>query len=70
MSAKFFEKKVPLYVRLHEMSSYFFPHCSQTILICPQHMSPFGCSSAAVVAQPGMGTASLAAAVLRQYGHF
>jgi hypothetical protein len=34
-----FLKKVSLYVRLHEMSSYFFPHCSQTILICPQHVA-------------------------------
>jgi hypothetical protein len=33
-------------------------------------MSPFGCRPAAVVAQPGMGTASRAAAVVHQYGHF
>jgi hypothetical protein len=30
----------------------------------------FGCRPAAVVAQPGMGTASRAAAVVHQYGHF
>jgi hypothetical protein len=34
------------------------------------HMSPFGCRPAAVVAQPCMGTASRAVAVVRQYGHF
>jgi hypothetical protein len=33
-------------------------------------MSPFGCRLAAVVAQPGIGTASRAAAVVPQYGHF
>jgi hypothetical protein len=33
-------------------------------------MSPFGCRLATVVAQPGMGTASRAAAVVYQYGHF
>jgi hypothetical protein len=33
-------------------------------------MSPFGCRPATVVAQPGMGTASRAAAVVLQYGHF
>jgi hypothetical protein len=34
------------------------------------HMSPFGCSPATALAQPGMGTASRAAAVVHQYGHF
>jgi hypothetical protein len=34
------------------------------------HMSPFGCRSAAVVAQPGMGNGSRVAAVVHQYGHF
>jgi hypothetical protein len=33
-------------------------------------MSPFGCRQAVVVAQPGMETASRAAAVVRQYGNF
>jgi hypothetical protein len=33
-------------------------------------MSLFGCRPAAVVAQPGMGTASREAAVVHQYGHF
>jgi hypothetical protein len=33
-------------------------------------MSPFGCRPATVVAQPGMGTTSRAAAVVHQYGHF
>jgi hypothetical protein len=33
-------------------------------------MLPFECRPAAVVAQPGMGTASGVAAVVRQYGHF
>jgi hypothetical protein len=34
------------------------------------HMSSFGYRPAAVVAQPGMGTSSRAAAVVYQYGHF
>jgi hypothetical protein len=33
-------------------------------------MLPFGCRPAAVVVQPGMGTASRAAAVVCQYDHF
>jgi hypothetical protein len=33
-------------------------------------MSPFGCRPAAIVALPGMGTASREAAVVHQYGHF
>jgi hypothetical protein len=33
-------------------------------------MSPFGCRLAAAVPQPGIGTASRAAAVVHQYGHF
>jgi hypothetical protein len=33
-------------------------------------MSPFECSPATAVAQPGMGTASRAAVVVHQYGHF
>jgi hypothetical protein len=33
-------------------------------------MSPFGCRPTAVEAQSGMGTASRAAAVVRQYSHF
>jgi hypothetical protein len=33
-------------------------------------MSPFGCRPATVVAQPDMGTASRAAAVVHQHGHF
>jgi hypothetical protein len=33
-------------------------------------MSPTGCRPAAVVAQPDMGTASRAATVVHQYGHF
>jgi hypothetical protein len=32
--------------------------------------SPFGCRTVAVVAQPGMGTASLTTASVHQYGHF
>jgi hypothetical protein len=33
-------------------------------------MSPFECRPVAVVAQPAMGTASRAAVVVHQYGHF
>jgi hypothetical protein len=33
-------------------------------------MSPFGCRPVAVVAQPGMRTASRAVAVVRHYNHF
>jgi hypothetical protein len=33
-------------------------------------MSPFGCRPATVLAQPVIGTASRAAAVVHQYGHF
>jgi hypothetical protein len=35
-----------------------------------RHMSLFGCRPAAIVVQPGMGTASRAAAVVHQYGYF
>jgi hypothetical protein len=38
MSANFL-KKVPLYVRLHEVSSHFFPHCSY-MSACKTYISP------------------------------